>query len=308
MATPETHVPNLHSAEPGAPVTPLRRRACDRCRQRKSRCDGGDTCTVCPRAGVSCQYLTASTKREPRPQYPGGRKALLQLPQGCPAGPYLFAGLPDDLDPGHSRFSTIAASCYVHLQTFLISHGNQIMPPNMPGTGDARMDETQRLDILVTQSWVRMLVWELGHRLGLLRDEPPTSSTRNLADIDIVSSKYLLRISQKLLNVNLGANKESLEAHGIGIEQKTFDVASTLSDVLRCSSDWGSDMHALGHGSLQRFMGLPVNFRNRESQYLQPLRAKARDVLDVTALFSRFFSMVGESEDAAEVVVSQPRR
>jgi hypothetical protein len=127
-------------------------------------------------------------------------------------------------------------------ETFITAWKTQIMPASMPpGASIAsqnlktwltefqrdfdrpralamlEMDETQRLDIMVTQSWVRILVWQLGLRRGLLRDESPTHSTFDLDNIDIISSKYPLRVSQELLNVISSTERGPLEAHGIGM-------------------------------------------------------------------------------------------
>jgi hypothetical protein len=78
MAMLQNHVINFRSLSPGAPLTPVKRRACDRCRQRKSKCDGGDTCALCFKAAVPCSYLTASKKRGPRRRVLGERKQPLR--------------------------------------------------------------------------------------------------------------------------------------------------------------------------------------------------------------------------------------
>lgn len=95
------------------------------------------------------------------------------------------------------------------------------------------MDETQKLDIMVTQSWVRMLVWQLGLRRGLLKNEPSTSSKVDLAEIDITSSMYPLRISQELLKAVSSAERGPLEAHGIGMVgfQAPCRMLPTLSSI-----------------------------------------------------------------------------
>jgi hypothetical protein len=103
------------------------------------------------------------------------------------------------------------------------------------------MDETQRLDILVTQSWVRMLVWQLGLRRGLLRDESPTDSTVELAEVAIMSSRYPLRVSQELLHVISNGERGPLEAHGIGLVcPSTFQihVIAALSNLSACGVRW----------------------------------------------------------------------
>lgn len=95
MSSPQNHIVNLHSARPDDSLTPLRRRACDLCRQRKSRCDGGDTCTVCLKANSPCQYLTASKKRRPHSRFSGQRNTPLR-----PAPPKIS---PEGLDQSEQQ-------------------------------------------------------------------------------------------------------------------------------------------------------------------------------------------------------------
>lgn len=61
-------------------------------------------------------------------------------------------------------------------------------------------------------------------------------------------------------------------------EQKIFDVACCLSDVLE-SAPTGHEIFVTGHNFLHGFMKLLASFRNQESQYLQPLLQRAAKTL-----------------------------
>lgn len=58
-----------------------------------------------------------------------------------------------------------------------------------------------------------------------------------------------------------------------------FDIACCLSDVLRCSPGLAPDAVSAGHAYLHGFMTVLATFRNRESEYLQPLLARASTTL-----------------------------
>ena len=62
-------------------------------------------------------------------------------------------------------------------------------------------------------------------------------------------------------------------------EQKIFDVAGCLSDVLSCTPNLGPQRISDGHNMLHGFMRLLAGFRNKESLYLQPLLSKAASIL-----------------------------
>lgn len=83
-------------------------------------------------------------------------------------------------------------------------------------------------------------------------------------------------------------------------------MACALSDVLRCSSDWGSETNALGNGFLHSFMGLLANFRNQESQYFRPLMDRASEGLDTAASLPQFVSLAEETEDVSQVDALPP--
>ncbi|KAK7211242.1 hypothetical protein V2G26_018420 [Clonostachys chloroleuca] len=116
----------------------------------------------------------------------------------------------------------------------------------------SEIDEIQRLDISVTQQWLRVLTCQLNIRRSL-RHSSSTDSRTTYASY----SQYVAESARNLLHTITAASPKCLEAHGIGMEQKVSDVATCLCDVL------------------MSFMVFLAGFRNHESQYLEPLARRA---------------------------------
>lgn len=88
------------------------------------------------------------------------------------------------------------------------------------------IDETQRLDILVTQHWLRSLVCQLHiHRMLQGVDDSATSSPGSRAGKE-VDPHCVLDTSRGLLHIISAATKTALEAHGIGLVSKVFPLRS----------------------------------------------------------------------------------
>lgn len=91
----------------------------------------------------------------------------------------------------------------------------------------ARLDisEVQEADILVSQQWLRTILWQLGTSRMLL-----SSSSND----EFLRFSFPIQISHDLLAITNRMSPETLEVHGIGICEKVFEVASTLVDVMIC--------------------------------------------------------------------------
>lgn len=82
----------------------------------------------------------------------------------------------------------------------------------------SEVDETQRLDILVTQQWLRTLVWRLQLRHGvksLSRSgvrEPPSLHPQERG-----TQQHPFQISRSVLGIISTTDQVWLEAHGIGM-------------------------------------------------------------------------------------------
>ncbi|KAF2121698.1 hypothetical protein BDV96DRAFT_564755 [Lophiotrema nucula] len=86
-------------------------------------------------------------------------------------------------------------------------------------------NELQRADISMTQQWMRIYLWQ--HALGVTN----LSSTN---PEDEFSFSFPAKVAQSVLGYLTSLSRESLEAHGPGMETKLFDIASSLADVMIC--------------------------------------------------------------------------
>lgn len=165
----------------------------------------------------------------------------------------------------------------------------------------SEIDEIQRLDIAVTQQWLRVLTCQLNIRRSL-RHSSSTDSRTTYASY----SQYVAESARNLLHTITAASPKCLEAHGIGMvritlylplpssrrcghhtvflgnctdllqEQKVSDVATCLCDVLMSVSTnrFSTDLFS-ATDFLRQFMVFLAGFRNHESQYLEPLARRA---------------------------------
>jgi hypothetical protein len=102
--------------------------------------------------------------------------------------------------------------------------------------------ETQLANLRVTQLWLLVILWQLRLRLGLLVDEPgvPGHTTFH----------YPVEVGEQLVGVVQGMSLESIWIHGVGINEKIFDVACAMVDVLSrvaASSGGGTGQENIQH-------------------------------------------------------------
>ncbi|KAF1833007.1 hypothetical protein BDW02DRAFT_402713 [Decorospora gaudefroyi] len=95
-------------------------------------------------------------------------------------------------------------------------------------------NELQRADITMTQQWMRIFLWQ--HALNVTN-----LSSRSSQDEEF-SFRFPAKVAQNVLSNLSSLSRESVEAHGPGMESKLFDVANSLADVMMI-------MPSLNHGS-----------------------------------------------------------
>ncbi|KKK17886.1 hypothetical protein P175DRAFT_0489378 [Aspergillus ochraceoroseus IBT 24754] len=89
------------------------------------------------------------------------------------------------------------------------------------------VSEIQRVDILVTQQWLQAMMW----KLSMTRPSQPGS--RN----DAVLPFHLpVLVGKDVMSVIGAASQGAVDAHGIGMEQKLFDLGTSVADVSRSLS------------------------------------------------------------------------
>ncbi|KAJ6440005.1 RING-4 like protein [Purpureocillium lavendulum] len=87
----------------------------------------------------------------------------------------------------------------------------------------AILQDTQKANLRITKLWLRIIIWQLRLRLGLLTE---TSHHRNL------TYRYPVDIAKELTLSTRDLPIHTIHVHGIGLTEKLFDVASAVVDVM----------------------------------------------------------------------------
>lgn len=152
--------------------------------------------------------------------------------------------------------------------------------------------ETQAADIVTSQQWLRTVVWQLSITNGHLSSTSPNSS---------MSFKYPIEIAKDLIaNVSV-LPQQALEVHGIGLVEKLFDVACTVTDVIACVPLDNSIFRVGPSEYLGQFLSLISNLPGGDSRFLPLLLAKISENLpSMTASISKIPKPIKE-ENADEM-------
>ncbi|KAK9366106.1 hypothetical protein V1509DRAFT_654976 [Lipomyces kononenkoae] len=129
------------------------------------------------------------------------------------------------------------------------------------------LSDDQVANLRVSQQWLRTMSWRLATSLGFL-----SSSSVN----DCMTFRYPLQISKDLTVSTFKIPQQSMEVHGIGLTEKVYDVACTLTDVISCipSIELNSSSFELGPGDyLNYFFSLIYRLRGGKTRFL-PLLLK----------------------------------
>ncbi|KAH0351367.1 hypothetical protein KCU84_g8621, partial [Aureobasidium melanogenum] len=98
----------------------------------------------------------------------------------------------------------------------------------------AKISEIQRADVLITQQWLRLMVWQTALRLGLI-----SSASMNPS----YSYAYPIQIASSLHDILKTLPSAAIEVHGLGIFEKQFEIAYSLLDALTLSDGTQSPHH-----------------------------------------------------------------
>ncbi|KAL2070132.1 hypothetical protein VTL71DRAFT_14812 [Oculimacula yallundae] len=159
-----------------------------------------------------------------------------------------------------------ATATYTSLQ-------NQLSRPHP--TSNLSLTSIQKADILVTQQWLRLIVWQSSMRQGLL------SST---AEDESMTFRYPLKIAHSLLDVISSLPTSSIEVHGMGIFEKIFEIGNTMLDVMQACGNsananlsLASDGYGVGRDPFDMFVKTLSQTPNSQRQYAALLLAKAAE-------------------------------
>ncbi|KAJ5317170.1 hypothetical protein PENANT_c029G11836 [Penicillium antarcticum] len=84
--------------------------------------------------------------------------------------------------------------------------------------------EIQQVDILITQQWLQAMMW----KLSMSHATQPGSH-----DNAVLPFHLPVMVGKAVMSVIGAASQGAVDAHGIGMEQKLFDMGSSVADVTR---------------------------------------------------------------------------
>ncbi|KAG9229796.1 hypothetical protein BJ875DRAFT_473974 [Amylocarpus encephaloides] len=140
---------------------------------------------------------------------------------------------------------------------------------SLPYPSHLALTDIQKADILVTQHWLRLIVWQSSTRQG------PLSSN---AEEESMTFTYPLKIAHSLLDVISRLPMKSIEVHGVGIFEKIFEIGHTMFDVMQAfgatipRESWG-----VARDSFEMFVKTLSQTPNSQKQYANLLLAKAAE-------------------------------
>lgn len=142
-------------------------------------------------------------------------------------------------------------------------------------------NDIQKVDIVVSQHWMRSLAWKLSIQLGYVM----LNSKREM------NVTYPLEIAQDALGGLSKFSPEAFEVHGPGMEVKIYEIANVLADSILCKPEEQSSLLVGPRETLQCLAGILFSFQVNNPD----LRSKLSSKLDV--ILGR--SMVPRGIDAA---------
>ncbi|KAF9883780.1 hypothetical protein FE257_002810 [Aspergillus nanangensis] len=86
------------------------------------------------------------------------------------------------------------------------------------------VSEIQKVDILITQQWLQAMMW----KLSMTRASQPGSR-----DDTVLPFHLPVLVGKAVMGVIGAASQGAVDAHGIGMEQKLFDLGISVADVSR---------------------------------------------------------------------------
>ncbi|RDW83432.1 hypothetical protein BP5796_04923 [Coleophoma crateriformis] len=130
--------------------------------------------------------------------------------------------------------------------------------------------ENQTADLRTSQQWLRTMVWQLSIQNGCLSSSHDDPS---------MTFQYPVEIARDLVSMTSQFSQQSMEVHGLGLIEKLFDVACSLTDVLSLLPP-NPDPFSLGpRDYLHQFMTLLSVLRRGDHRFLPLLLSKVHDVL-----------------------------
>lgn len=140
---------------------------------------------------------------------------------------------------------------------------------NLPHPSHLQLTDIQKADILVTQQWLRLIVWQSSMRQGLLSSN---------AEDESMTFCYPLQIANSLLSVISSLPTTSIEVHGMGIFEKIFEIDNSMMDVMQAyGPNIQHEKYGISQDPFELFIKTLSQTPNSQKQYASLLFAKAAE-------------------------------
>ncbi|KAG0646380.1 putative sucrose utilization SUC1 [Hyphodiscus hymeniophilus] len=164
----------------------------------------------------------------------------------------------------------------------LIQHALQ-RPLEIPNYAN----DIQKVDIVVSQHWMRSLAWKLSIQLGYVM----LNSKREM------NVGYPLEIAQDALGGIAQFSPETFEVHGPGMEVKTYEIANVLADSIQCKPEEQSSLWVGPKDTLHTLAGVFFSLKVVNPDLRNKLSAKL-DLIFGGSMLPRSMDVVPEVEDS----------
>ncbi|RDW68268.1 hypothetical protein BP5796_08925 [Coleophoma crateriformis] len=156
---------------------------------------------------------------------------------------------------------------------------------NQPHPSHVSLTDIQKADILVTQQWLRLIVWQSSMRQGLLSSS---------ADDESMTFSYPLKIAHSLLDVISSLPSPSIEVHGMGIFEKIFEIGNTMLDVMQaCGQNIPSENYGIAQDPFGIFVRTLSQTPNSQKQFANLLLAKAAEKPEIQRFSQNIMPTLG---------------
>ncbi|KAK5676497.1 hypothetical protein LTS10_010798 [Elasticomyces elasticus] len=128
--------------------------------------------------------------------------------------------------------------------------------------------ESQAVDLRCSQQWLRTMVWQLSISHGFLS---------SVAAENAMSFTFPIEVARDLVVEASQFSQQAMEVHGIGLIEKLFDVACTLTDVMSCVPYEQNNFDYSPRDYLNQLMCIISGLRGGQEKYAPLLLAKIHE-------------------------------
>ncbi|KAJ5646313.1 hypothetical protein N7490_002685 [Penicillium lividum] len=162
--------------------------------------------------------------------------------------------------------------------------------------------EIQQVDILITQQWLQAMMWKLSM----------SHATHGSKEDSVLPFHLPVLVGKAVMSVIGNASQGAVDAHGIGMEQKLFDMGVSIADVTRSLGSKG--VHRLAESTvdprelLWGILHTLSQIRGSPSYLFPPLLERCKSVigLDGTVNIGNFLPTLGETPGQRNPWVEDP--